>query len=69
MWATQAYVTGNTLTIQNEILKEFDGQEITINVILPERKKRSIKDFFELTEQLHFNSHGQKWTREELHER
>ncbi len=69
MYATQAYVSGNTVTIQDEILKDFDGQKITVNIIFPEQKKRAIEDFFALADELHLNSHGQKWTREEMHER
>lgn len=64
MYATQAYVNGNTVTIQDEVLKDFDGQQITVNIILPERKKRGIDDFFALANELHLNSHGQTWTRE-----
>ncbi len=69
MFATEAYVTGNTVTVQNDLLKEFDGQKIKINLILPEHKECSINRFFEIADQLHLNSNGQKWTREELHER
>ena len=69
MFATEAYVTGNTVTVQNDLLKEFDGQKIKINLILPERRECSIDRFFEIADKLHLNSNGQKWTREELHER
>ena len=69
MFATEAYVTGNTVTVQNDLLKEFDGQKIKINLILPERRESSIDRFFEIADKLHLNSNGQKWTREELHER
>ena len=39
MWATQAYVAGDTVTIRDEKLKRFDGQQITVSILLPEQKR------------------------------
>lgn len=69
MWTTQAYVTGNSILIEDEALRDFDGQQITVSVILPKNQKRSIDDFLTMAKRLNLHSDGQKWTREELHER
>lgn len=69
MWAAQAYVTGDTVTIQDEKLKNFDGQQITVTLMLPEQKKNAAARFFEVAGRMHGNSAGQTWTREDLHER
>ncbi len=69
MWATQAYVAGDTVTIRDEKLKRFDGQQITVSILLPEQKKNAATRFFETAKRMHGNSAGQTWTREELHER
>lgn len=34
-----------------------------------EKKVSAAKRFFEVADLMHGNSHGQKWTKEELHER
>ncbi|MBO4727216.1 MAG: hypothetical protein J5631_02185 [Spirochaetaceae bacterium] len=69
MWATQAYVIGDTMTIQDEKLKSFDGQQLTITIALPAQEKNAAARFFEVADRLHGNSAGQNWTRDELHER
>ncbi len=69
MLATAAYVTGDTVTIRDEKLKVFDGHQIIVNIFLPEQKKNAAERFFEVANKVHGNSMGQKWTREELHER
>lgn len=69
MWATQAYVNGDTVTIQDEKLKSFDGQQLTITIALPSQEKNAASRFFAVANRMHGNSSGKKWTREELHER
>ena len=42
MWVAQAYVSGETAVIRDEKLRAFDGRQITVNIVFPEKQKRSI---------------------------
>ncbi|MBQ3824891.1 MAG: hypothetical protein II811_02010 [Spirochaetaceae bacterium] len=69
MVIVQGIVKGDTVMIQDEKLKVFDGQKITLNVTVDEQKKNAAARFFEVANRMHGNSAGQKWTREELYDR
>ena len=42
MLVAQAYVSGETAVIRDEKLRAFDGRQITVNIVLPQKEKRTI---------------------------
>ena len=56
---------------QLKVLSILSGmvQKETEEKIIPDRKMQAYTKLLALNDELHLNSHGQKWTREELYER
>ena len=42
MITSQVQVLGDSVVIQDEKLKEFDGQQITVSIVLPSKQKKDI---------------------------
>ena len=56
---------------QLKVLEKLSGmvQEATEQKLKPDKRMQAYQKLQELSEKYHPNSHGQKWTREELYER
>ena len=56
---------------QLKVLSILSGmvQKETEEKIIPDRKMQAYTKLLALNDELHLNSNGQKWTREELYER
>ena len=76
MLVLPAYYDGNSVKTVDDY-KFSKNQKLMITVLDEDEKPltevncqtRPVDNFFELAKSLHLNSNGQKWTREELHER
>ncbi|MDR2191277.1 MAG: hypothetical protein LBO62_00140 [Endomicrobium sp.] len=44
-------------------------RKLIIDAAKPKKSKNHFDDFFKLADELKLSSNGQKWTREEIHER
>lgn len=56
---------------QLKVLERISGmvQEATQERLKPDKRMQAYQEMEDFTRKLHLNSHGQKWTREELYER